>query len=131
MSLYRAQKLFQPLRFIFSSGLATLSHWSVMAMLIYFGSQAAVATGVGAIVGAIVNYLLQRRITFRSNAAHTAAIPAYLLVVMITWCANLLIFISLQQGLMMPTWYAQAITTLVVAVLSYLLYKRIVFHERR
>lgn len=131
MSLQSIQTYLQPLRFLISSGLATSTHWIVMAALIYAGSQAAVATGIGAMIGAVVNYLLQRKVTFRSSKSHATAVPAYLLVVLITWCANLVIFISLHHGLAVPTWPAQVITTLTVAVLSYLLYKRIVFNERR
>ncbi len=121
----------QPFRFLISSGLATLSHWLVMAIMIAMDISAAIATAIGAMIGAVVNYLLQRKVTFQSTVRHTRAIPTYLLVVLISWCANLGIFISLHDGLMLPTWPAQVITTLTVASLSYLLYKRIVFHERQ
>jgi putative flippase GtrA len=122
--------LMQPLRFLFSGGLATLAHWLVMALLIMAGSDAAVATGVGAIVGALVNYILQRNVTFRSSVAHRRAMQAYLLACVIIWCANLAVFIILHSGLGLTPLYAQGLTTAIVACLSYVLYKRMVFHER-
>lgn len=124
------QPLFQPLRFVFSGGLATLAHWLVMALLIVAGVQAAVATAVGAFIGAVSNYFLQRNVTFRSDVAHRRALRAYLLVVVITWIANLLIFIACHHGLGLTPLYAQGVTTALVACLSYVLYKTMVFHER-
>jgi putative flippase GtrA len=122
--------LMQPLRFVFSGGLATLSHWLVMALLILVGIEAAVATGVGAFVGALVNYILQRNVTFRSTVTHRQAMKAYVLATAIIWCANLAIFIICHSGLGLRPLYAQGLTTAIVACLSYVLYKRMVFHER-
>lgn len=122
--------LFQPMRFVLSGGLATLSHWLVMGLMIAAGIQAAVATAVGAFIGAIINYILQRNITFRSDVAHSQALRAYLLVCVLTWLANLAIFIGCHQWLGLTPLYAQGLTTALVACLSYVLYKKMVFHER-
>ena len=122
--------LFQPLRFVFSGGLATLSHWLVMGLLIMAGIQATLATAVGAFIGAVINYILQRNVTFRSAVAHSQALRAYLLVCVITWFANLAIFVACHHWFGLAPLYAQGLTTALVACLSYVLYKRMVFHER-
>jgi len=122
--------LFEPMRFVFSGGVATLSHWLTMGLLIVAGTQPAVATAIGALIGAVINYILQRNVTFRSDVAHSQALRAYLLVCVITWVANLLIFIACHHWLGLTPLYAQGLTTALVAGLSYVLYKTMVFHER-
>ena len=44
-------------RFLISGGLATIVHWAVFALLAHVGIVAVLATTLGAITGAIVNYL--------------------------------------------------------------------------
>lgn len=122
--------LFQPLRFVFSGGLATLVHWLIMGLMILAGAQPTLATAVGAFIGAIINYILQRNVTFRSDVAHSKALQAYLLACVVTWLANLLIFVACHHWLGLAPLYAQGLTTALVACLSYVLYKKVVFHER-
>ena len=116
------------MRFVFSGGLATLSHWGSMWLLILWGLPAATATAIGAAIGAVLNYLLQYHLTFRTSRPHRQAVPAYLLTCTIGWCANLGLFALLQYcGLAVVP--AQGLTTVAVAVLNFWLYKRIVFHD--
>ena len=118
------------LKFILSAGLATAAHWFVMAVLMHLGKPAITATAVGAMVGAVVNYVLQRNITFQSKISHRTALLSYLFVCMQIWAANLLIFYTLHYRIEINAAYSQVITTFIVALISYLLYKRVVFHDR-
>ncbi len=120
--------LCQSVRFAISGGLATLSHWLIMALMIYAGTTPAKATAVGAFIGATLNYILQHKVTFQSNVAHRSALLRYIVVCTLTWTANLFYFFILHHIIMLTAMYAQSITTFLVALMSYFLYKRIVFN---
>ncbi|NOY72953.1 MAG: GtrA family protein [Gammaproteobacteria bacterium] len=121
--------LLQLIRFALSGGLATASHWFVMVLLINTGTTSVTATAVGAFIGAIVNYILQYKITFQSNAAHRSTVQPYIAVCTLMWIANLLFFLILHHTIQLSTIHAQGITSFVVALMSYFLYKRIVFND--
>ena len=120
----------QALRFVASSLGATLTHWLLMLVLIVTGMIPAWATAIGALAGAMVNYLLQYRFTFACSAAHGPVLLRYLLVCVVTWCANLGIFLVLYPTIIISPVFAQGVTTFAVALLSFLLYKKAVFHDR-
>jgi len=119
----------RPIRFGVAGAVSTAVHWSVMAALILLGGDAAWATGAGAVAGAAANYPLQRKYAFTSRCAHHYALPRYLAVCAIAWIANLACFGFLQSALDQSVIVSQALTTAVVAVLSYVLYSTKVFHE--
>ncbi len=125
-----AALLNQSLRFVFSGGLATATHWLLMIVMLKVGTAAATATALGALVGAVVNYVLQREVTFKSKRGHRSALLRYLSVCALLWFANLIVFLILYHTVLPAPMYAQAITTGVVAFLSYILYKRVVFNDR-
>ncbi|PCH97221.1 MAG: polysaccharide biosynthesis protein GtrA [Gammaproteobacteria bacterium] len=123
--------IFQSIRFAVSSGIATASHWFVMAILIVASTTPTVATAVGALIGAIVNYFLQRKITFRSSSANSSTLLSYIAVCIVIWFLNFLFFFIFYQIALLSTVVSQGITTLSVALISYFLYKRIVFNEHQ
>ncbi|MCF6225660.1 MAG: GtrA family protein [Xanthomonadales bacterium] len=117
------------LKFTFSGGVATASHWLVMALLIHAGVAALIATAAGAFFGAVVNYFLQRNVTFQSKTPHRLVLLPYFIVCLQIWIANVLFFYILHYAAEIDATYSQGITTSIVALISYLLYKRIVFNE--
>lgn len=117
-------------RYLLSGGVATLLHWSTMALLIYLGAPPGLATATGAVAGAILNYFLQFHFTFRSNRAHSVTVPIYLWVTTASWMANNLIFFVFFHLITLHTGYAQLLTTLMVTFLNLILYRSLVFHER-
>lgn len=118
------------LRFVLSGGLATAVHWCLMALLIRFHLPAEVATALGAFAGAIANYRLQQRFTFRVRVVHARALPRYVLVTALGWLANLGLFAALHGWLDLGVSLAQLLTTVVVALFNFTLYRRVVFHDR-
>jgi len=101
-----------------------------MALLIAFGAGAGIATAVGAALGAIGNYFLQRHVTFLSRVDHRHAMPAFAATAGLAWVANLFIFNMLHAWFGLAILPAQGLTTLCVAFLTFTLYKKVVFHER-
>ncbi len=119
------------LKFAFSGGFATIIHWLLMALLINAGVAAITATAVGAFIGAIVNYILQRNIVFQSKKPHQITILPYIIVCIQVWISNLVFFYILNSTAKLSVVFAQGITTLFVAFMSYILYKKKVFNERQ
>ncbi len=129
--LYKEAFNVQPLRFLLSSGLATISHWFVMVMMIIAGTAPTIATAVGAFIGAVTNYFLQHKVTFRTNLTlnHHFRLLRYIFVCALIWLFNFVFFFMLYRTAMLPIVVAQGATTLTIALMSYFLYKRIVFNE--
>lgn len=122
---------FRVFRFVVAGGLSTLSHWSVMALMIFSAVLPEVATAAGALVGALVNYGLQKSFTFRSMQRHRNTLPRYILACTLLWMANLFVFSILIRLLTVQLVTAQLITTALVAILSYYLFKKSVFNDTR
>jgi putative flippase GtrA len=114
-------------KFLLISAAATGSHWLVMAALIAVGISAYWGTAIGAVVGAVVNYLGQRNIVFAHQGPHQQALPRYLVAVGINWLLNLGLFAALFAGLQLPVILSQVLTTAIVAGASFFLYRRFVF----
>lgn len=121
----------QPIRFALSGGLATTSHWGSMAFMVSMGALPATATAIGALIGAAINYALQRSITFQSNTPHGATILRYLGACTLIWLANLVLFLVLHHTTQLSPLFAQGITTFTLAFMSYFLFKRIVFNDHQ
>lgn len=122
---------FQIVRFVIAGGVSTLSHWSVMALMVFATVMPEIATATGALVGAAVNYILQKSFTFQSIQGHKSTLPRYVFACALLWLANLFVFSTLSRLLGMQIIMAQLIATALVAVLSYWLFKRSVFNDFR
>ena len=118
----------RPLRFLCSGGMATLVHWLSMAGLIAVGLAPAVATAGGALAGATTNYPLQQKWTF-AGGRPAGALPGYAVTCVLGWVLNGVFFVFLHQTLALAVAPAQLLTTALVALSNYTLYKRWVFHD--
>lgn len=101
-----------------------------MGVLVYQGAQATLASVIGAIVGSVFNYLLQYYWTFRSGQPHSTHIPAYMLTVIVSWLLNALIFHLFITTTLLGVGFSQLFTSAIVALMNFIFYRRIVFHER-
>lgn len=110
-----------------SGGIATTFHYLIMLLAMNAGLSPWISTGLGALVGAAANYMLQYRFTFGSRRNHTAAFARYAVVVAFSWLLNLSLFVLLQSGLAAHIYAAQLLTTLAVTLFNYLGFKRYVF----
>lgn len=121
----------QIVRFLLGGGTATLVHWVTMVALIMSGTQASVATTVGAFIGALVNYGLQYHVTFSSMARHRDTLPGFLVVSALSLGVNSIVFYALHVFVQWPALISQTVTSGLVAFSNFLLFKRLVFHDRR
>ena len=127
-SLLRLVKLV--LRFLVSGGIATAFHWATLWGLIHLQVEAVLASSIGAFVGAVVNYFLQYFFTFKTKRRHKHTILAYIPAVSISWLLNLGLFYSLYGGLFSEPLVAQVVTTSIIMLVNFLLYKKVVFRAK-
>lgn len=74
-------QLIQFLLFSFMGGVGTLVHYAELIMLVRrFSVDPVLASTAGAVSGALVNYILNYRITFNSRQLHRQALPKFLAV---------------------------------------------------
>ena len=71
----------------------TLTHYTILFLLVEgFGSQVLPATSIGVVAGAIVNYLLNFKFTFKKqNYSHQHAAPRFLLSAVLGFFINFLV----------------------------------------
>ena len=115
--------------FLAAGGLATATHWALMASLIAVTVQPVTATAAGSVAGAVANYGLQRRLAFRNARGHGRTLWRYLGSCVFAWFANFALFTLLNHGMNLPVIAAQATTTALVAVLNFVIYRSSIFHE--
>ena len=103
--------------FIFSAVgiIGTAAHFATLALLVEtVGLDPLPASLCGFAVGALVNYLLNRRLTFRSHARHSAALPKFLTVALLGAALNTLLMYLGLHLLHLHYLLAQALAALLV-----------------
>ncbi|MQQ09618.1 GtrA family protein [Epibacterium sp. SM1979] len=110
-------------QFITFSGvgaIATACHYVVLFVLVVdAGVQPVTASFCGAVVGAIVSYVLNRAYTFQSTAQHRKTAPKFFLIAALAVISNtaLIRFLIVSVGL--PYQVAQVLTTAVLIVVTF------------
>jgi len=121
----------QFLRFAAAGALGTACHYLVLLAL---SAGAGVAPGpaaaCGALVGAVVNYWLNRSLIFRSERRHAEALPRFAAMALFGALLNGLIVGALAR-LGLHFMAAQVCATLLVLVLNYVISKKWIFPSQR
>lgn len=115
-------------RYLGSGGAATALHWITMACLLFWGMSPTLSTGLGALAGAILNYFLQFHFTFLSSSKHQQTLLPYILVTLLSWLNNSVVFFFLFKIMGLSVSLAQLITTTVITLLNFFLYQKLVFN---
>ena len=107
--------------YIVAGGIATVVHYAVLIALVeLFAFDPAPSAAFGALCGAIVSYLLNRRVTLvGSSAGHVHALPRFMAIALLGALLNgVLVWIGVQQ----LGWHyllAQALATVLVMGLTF------------
>lgn len=99
-NLYLTRSAMQFFWYIVAGGLATTVHYAVLIALVESSSlTAAPAAAIGAVSGAAVAYLLNRRKTFAgSSAGHAHALPRFMAIALLGAILNgALVWLGVQQ----------------------------------
>lgn len=118
-------------RFVMSGGGATLLHLSSMTLLVWLGVNAIFATAFGMVLGAVVNYIFQYYYTFDSNTKHHTSIFKYGMSVALSFASNMLLFTLFYTLLHFNALVSQLMTSALVAIQNYCIYKKFVFLRNR
>lgn len=112
------------IRFSVVGGISTISHYLAMITLIHrFEVEPTLASSTGFVLGALINYSLNRRFTFQSDRPHSSAVPRFMTAA--------LSGLALNAGLLAASIYiigvhyllAQIVATAVVLFWNYALNK--------
>jgi putative flippase GtrA len=108
-------------RFVAVGILATAVHYMVLIGAVEGLAVSPVpASGLGYSLGAMANYWLNRRFTFRSEAPHARAILRFSIVLATGLCLNLLLMHWLTGRFSLPYLWSQVITTGIVLVWNFI-----------
>ncbi|MES2412773.1 MAG: GtrA family protein [Pseudomonadota bacterium] len=104
-----------------AGGIATAAHYVVLLVLVeIFGLSPAPSAVAGALVGAAVSYMVNRRITFPgSTVRHQSAVPRFLAV---AGAGALVNGVVVWTGVHWLSWHylaAQVLASLIVLCLTY------------
>ena len=109
-------------RYLTASVIGTVAHYCLMLVLIYLATvDEVVASTCGAIVGAVIIYILNYYVTFQSTKTHQVAATRFALVAFLSVVMNGLILKGLLTWFDWHTMLLQGVTTLIVFGLTYLL----------
>jgi putative flippase GtrA len=101
--------------------IGTAAHYLTLVSLVEgLQLQPVLASSAGALVGALVNYILNYHYTFRSDQAHLSALTKFLTIATIGFVLNGLLMSLLAIHLGMHYLLAQVITTALVLVWNFL-----------
>lgn len=67
----------------------TVAHYStLLALTEWLGIAPVTGSAIGFVVGALVNYVLNYKFTFRSSTFHSVAMPKFMTVAAVGFCLN-------------------------------------------
>jgi putative flippase GtrA len=122
----------QFLRFAAVGAISTVAHFAVLLWLRrHFAISAALASTGGFVAGAVVNYALNYRYTFNSNARHHEAFMKFMTVALIGLGLNAGIMHLLADRWGLADLVAQAISTGLVLFWSFTGNRAFTFREAR
>lgn len=109
------------LRFAAVGAVGTAAHYALLLVLVEAGGVDPVVGSVaGFLLGALVNYTLNRRLVFRSDRAHVEALPRFLAVAGLGLCWNALLMYLFIDVAGLHYLIAQVVTTGILLAWHYL-----------
>jgi putative flippase GtrA len=101
--------------------IGTVGHYAVLIFLVHLiQADPVFATSIGFVVGAVINYVLNYRITFNSDKRHREALTKFLIVACLGGIINAAI---MTAGMMLFDMYylvIQVIATCIVLLLNFI-----------
>ena len=118
--------------FLVVGAVSTAGHYLIMIGLVQqMGAEPVLSASIGFTAGAIVNYLLNYTITFRSRRPHRSAIPRFAVTAVTGLLLNALLVAVGVHGAGLHYVIAQVIATGLVVAWSYIINKLWTFSHGR
>lgn len=116
------------LRFIATGGVSAVVDVSLLAALVWAGAERQVGVSIGFVAGLAVNFLMHKYFTFSSRQAiEPREVFAYLSVAGLNYLLTMLIIEGLVRRFGAPLVLAKGCSLPLVAVVGFLLSRRLVF----
>lgn len=117
-------------RYLLAGGSAAVVHYLVLMLLVeWFSIMPVLASSAGFLLGAGLNYFLNHRHTFQSDATHRVAGLRFIWLVSLSLMLNALLMALGTLWWLLPYWQAQLITTALILVWNFLLSRYWVFQR--
>ena len=121
----------QFIRYSAAGAIGTAAHYGVLILLVQLLlASPVIASFFGATIGALVNYGLNYRYTFRSTEAHRSTMPKYFFIAATAVIINTLLMSLFVTSLGQPWLPAQVVTTLLVLVWTFLVNRAWTFRHK-
>lgn len=121
------RKLDKPfIRFLFVGGINTIFGYGLFALFIYMHLHYSIASLLSTILGVLFNFKTTGKLVFKSN--NNKLIVRYFGVYLILYIVNVTLLKCFQQ-IQLNFYYSGAILVLPLAVISFILNKKFVFHK--
>jgi putative flippase GtrA len=118
----------RPIRFVLVGALNTLSGLLVIYSLKWlFGVHDLPANLMGYVVGLCISYVLNERWTFAFRGSRLAAVPRFLVVIVVAYLANLATVSAALYWGAVDSYVAQALGVAPYALVSYFGFKKFAF----
>jgi putative flippase GtrA len=118
----------QSIRFVVVGGFGTAVHYLIFGALAgAWGVRASVASAVGALGGALVNYYLNYIYTFSSSVSHWGALPKFYVSAGVAFCLNGLLMVLLTDIFEFNKWISQICATILCLGWNFVLAKNWVY----
>ncbi|MCU0923031.1 MAG: GtrA family protein [Burkholderiaceae bacterium] len=106
--------------------LAVVAHYAVMALCIRASVAPVAASAIGFVAGALTRFYTAYFHVYSPTTTARAVAPRFVLALAAQFVANAaLLGVLMAAGV--PVWWAQVITTALLAVATYLVYRLLVF----
>lgn len=109
----------QFLVFTVVGALGTLVHYAILFLLINFNQPVMMSTITGSIGGAVVNFILNHRVTFLSKQPYHQTAPRFFLLVFLILLMNAGIMYVLTMHFYINYLLAQLLTTAIILCFNY------------
>lgn len=111
----------QFLRFVAVGIVGTAAHYAILIALVEFAQvDSAGASSLGFLAGAIVNYHLNRTLTFKSPVKMLSGLPKFFFIALVGAVMNVAIMIALTQYTRFHYLVIQLVATCVVLIWNFL-----------
>lgn len=120
----------QLIKFLFVGALNTLFGYAVIFFCMYILGASAVASNViGYLMGLVLSYVLNRKVTFRSTSKSRMEAVRFLFVFLIAYAMNLCVLLLLIRVGQVHEGLAQVLAGMAYIAVSFLLNKYYVFQR--
>ncbi|MCP5004774.1 MAG: GtrA family protein [Planctomycetes bacterium] len=110
----------QFIKFTGVGAVGTVAHYATLVFLVHvFAANAVIASSAGAIIGALVNYILNYHYTFSSSKNHRETIWKFFTIATIGFILNGLVMTLLTEIFTLIYLAAQIITTGIILIWNF------------